>query len=218
MLVYVAGIGAKPAIGMSMSIVGATSLFGSYLHSRRGNFYWQAALYFGGAGVLGSLVGSSFTHLLSSARLVMLFAGLMFIVGFLMLFGHRPSRRTGPPTSLARFLITGFGVGMLSGFLGVGGGFLILPALVWFTGLEPRRAVGTSLAIIAANSATGLIGQMRYTHWDWGVTAQYVAISLGGMAIGVALAAHTPERLLRRVFGLLVLSIAVAMCFRIGAP
>jgi uncharacterized membrane protein YfcA len=218
MLVYVAGVAAKPAIGMSMSIVGATSLFGSYLHSRRGNFYWKAALYFGGAGVVGSYIGSTFTHLLSSRRLVMVFAGLMFIVGFIMLFGHRPSRRVGPPTSLARFLTTGFGVGLLAGFLGVGGGFLILPALVWFTGLEPRRAVGTSLAIIAANSVTGLIGQMRYTQWDWGVTAQFVLLSLGGMAIGVALASHTPERFLRRVFGVVVLGIALAMCFRIGAP
>ena len=216
MLVYVAGIAPKSAVGMSMSIVGATSLLGSYLHWRHGNFYWKAALYFGGAGMVGSYAGSTFTHLISSTQLTLLFAGVMFIVGTLLLTGNNRIPPHREPCSLPRFLATGFAVGCLSGFLGVGGGFLIVPALVWFTGLDTRRAVGTSLAIIAANSASGLIGQLRYTSWSLAVTSQFVLISLIGMGIGVAIASRTPDRMLRKVFAILVLGIATAMCFKIG--
>jgi uncharacterized membrane protein YfcA len=199
---------------MSMSIVGATSLLGSFLHSRNGHFYWRAALYFGAAGMIGSYAGASVTHLVPSAMLVLLFAGVMFVVGSLMLTGRNRIAYEGPPCSLTRFMITGLAVGCLSGFLGVGGGFLIVPALVWFTGLDTKRAVGTSLAIIAGNSASGLVGQLRYTRWDWGVTAQFIALSLAGMGIGVTLASRTPDRLLRKIFAVVVIGIAAAMCFK----
>jgi len=85
---------------------------------------------------------------------------------------------------------------------------------VWFTGLDTKRAVGTSLAVIAGNSAAGLVGQLRYTHWDWAVTAQFVALALAGMVIGVALASRTPDRLLRKIFAVVVIGIATAMCFK----
>jgi uncharacterized membrane protein YfcA len=66
--------------------------------------------------------------------------------------------------------------------------------------------------VIACNSASGLIGQLRYTHWNWVVTVQFIVLSLAGMGIGVALASRTPDRLLRRVFGVVVIGIAAAMC------
>lgn len=218
LLVYVAGISPKPAVGMGLAIVGSTSLVGSYLHSRHGNFYWRAAVYFGGAGIAGSYFGSTFTHLLPSAVLVLLFALIMLIAGTLMLFRRVVAtvpHHLHPPCSMQRFLATGFGVGCISGFIGVGGGFMIVPALLWFIGLDARRAVGTSLAIIACNSAAGLIGQLRYTRWDWGVTGQFIAVSLAGMGIGVALARRAPDRALRKAFGATVIAIAVAMCFNI---
>ena len=216
-LVYVAHVEPKQAVGMSLAIVGSTSLLGGYLHSRYGNFHGQAAVYFGGAGVAGSLIGSGLTHLVPSWLLVLLFAVLMLFAGVLMLTG-RTVEFEGAPCSLRRFLATGFGVGILSGFLGVGGGFLIVPALVWFTRLNTRRAVGTSLGVIACNSAAGLIGQMRFIHWDWGLTGIFVVTSLAGMVAGVALASRTPTRALRQVFAVMVIVIAVAMCITIKRP
>jgi uncharacterized membrane protein YfcA len=213
-LVYVAGIEPKQAVGMSLAIVGATSLFGAFLHSRYGHFSSRSAVHFGSAGVAGSLVGSSLTHLMPSPVLVGLFAILMFFAGALMFTG-KAVEFEGPPCSLRRLLVTGFGVGILSGFLGVGGGFLIVPALVWFTRLDTRRAVGTSLGVIACNSAAGLIGQRRFVHWSWPLTGQFVLLSLIGMAIGVALASRTPTRMLRRVFAAAVIAIAAAMCINI---
>jgi uncharacterized membrane protein YfcA len=213
-LVYVDGVDPKQAVGMSLAIVGATSLFGAYLHSRYGNFSWRSALHFGSAGIAGSLTGSMLTHLIPSPVLVALFAILMLFAGGLMFTG-RMVEFEGPPCSLRRLLVTGFGVGILSGFLGVGGGFLIVPALVWFTRLDTRRAVGTSLGIIACNSAAGLIGQRRFVHFSWPLTGRFVVVSLIGMAIGVALASRTPTRMLRRVFAVAVILIAAAMCINI---
>ena len=117
--------------------------------------------------------------------------------------------------SMRRFLAVGFAVGVLSGFLGVGGGFLIVPALVWFTRLDTKRAVGTSLAVIAGNSASGLVGQLRYAHWDWTLTGLFMAVSLAGMGLGVLVAARSPDRLLRRVFGVAVILVAAAMWINI---
>ena len=199
-----------------MSIVGATSLLGSYLHWRQGNFHWRAALNFGGAGMVGSYAGSTLTHLVSSTQLTLLFAGVMFVVGTLLLAGRNNTPVVRQHCSLSRLLATGLAVGCLSGFLGVGGGFLIVPALVWFAGLDTKRAVGTSLAIIAANCASGLTGQLRYTRWDPGITAEFVVLSLAGMIAGVAIASRTPDRMLRKVFAVLVLGIATAMCIKIG--
>ncbi len=214
-LVYVAGIDPKQAVGMSLAIVGSTSAVGSYLHSRQGNFYWRAALFFGGAGMVGSYVSSGFTHLAPSSLLVILFAVVMLVSGVLMFTGRTVDVCDAAPCSLRRFLATGFLVGLLSGFLGVGGGFLIVPALVWFTGLDTKRAVGTSLAVIALNSVSGLVGQLRYAQWDWVLTGQFILASIAGMGVGVVLSARTPDRLLRRVFAVAVIAIATAMCITI---
>lgn len=214
-LVYVAGIQPKPAVSMALAIVGSTSLIGSWLHARHGNFYLRAALYFGAAGVAGSFFGSTFTHYLPSKALVGLFAAIMLAAGVTMLrrraAGEDAPHEVHPPCSMRRFLATGFGVGCLSGFLGVGGGFLIVPALVWFIGLDTKRAVGTSLAVIACNSAAGLIGQLRYTKVDWMLTGGFLLASFAGMGIGVALARRAPGPWLRKTFGVAVIAIALAM-------
>jgi uncharacterized membrane protein YfcA len=100
------------------------------------------------------------------------------------------------------------------GCVGVRGGFLIVPALVWFAGLGARRAIGTSLGIIAVNSAAGLAGQLRYTQWDWQMTARFVVCSLIGMGLGIPVATRAPQRSLRRAFAVVVLALAVAIAWR----
>ena len=174
-LVYIAGVEPKSAVGMSMAIVGGTSIAGGYFHWRNGNFLWKPALLFGVTGIVGAYLGSSGTHLVSSAVLMLLFAGLMLAVGARMLGGTQVLA-SGVACSLNRCIPVGFAVGLVTGFLGVGGGFLIVPALVWFAGLDVKRAIGTSLGIIAANSAAGLAGQLRYSHWDWRLTGAFLAM------------------------------------------
>jgi uncharacterized membrane protein YfcA len=106
-------------------------------------------------------------------------------------------------------------VGLLTGFLGVGGGFLIVPALVWFAGLDAKRAIGTSLAIIAANSASGLAGQLHYIQFDGGRAVEFAASALIGMGLGVPIASRSPERALRRGFAVLVLTVAAAIGWQV---
>lgn len=214
-LVYVAGVAPKPAVGMSLSIVGATSLLGCYVHLRHGNFRLRPALVFGLTGMCGSYLGSMGTHLISSRLLMLMFAGIMLVVGARMLLAKPPVVEPKGECSLSTCIPAGLAVGLLTGFLGVGGGFLIVPALVWFAGLDARKAIGTSLGIIAANSLSGLIGQLRYSHWDWSLTAEFMVGSLAGMGFGVAIARRTHERGLRKAFAVAVIGVGVAIAGRV---
>lgn len=208
-LVYIAGVEPKAAVGMSMAIVGGTSLAGGYFHWRSGNFLVKPALLFSATGIAGAYLGSSGTHLVSSSVLMLLFAGLMLAVGARMLWGKQ--EWAGATCSTSKCAFSGFAVGLVTGFLGVGGGFLIVPALVWFAGLDARKAIGTSLGIIAANSAAGLAGQLRYEHWDWRLTGTFLACSLIGMGLGIPISKKAPEGALRKAFGLVVLAVAAAI-------
>jgi uncharacterized membrane protein YfcA len=214
-LVYVAGIDPKSAVGMSMAIVGGTSLLGSYFHWRSGNFLVKPVLLFGATGILGAYLGSIGTHTVSSSALMLLFSGLMLAVGSLMLAGRETLNTPQVTCSAYRCISAGFVVGLVTGFLGVGGGFLIVPALIWFAGLDARRAIGTSLGIIAINSAAGLAGQLRYTHWDWTLTGEFLLCSLIGMGLGIRIASRVPEKALRNAFAVAVIVVAAAIVWRV---
>jgi len=209
-LVYFAGVPARQAVGMSMAIVGTTSLFGALVQLWRRNVAVKAALIFSATGMAGAFAGSTGTHFLSKRMLLLLFAGLMLLVGSLMLRGAREMNRK-TSCSIPKCLAVGFGVGLLTGFLGVGGGFLIVPALVLSAGLDTRLAGGTSLAVIALNSMTGLLGQLRYSSMDWGLLAQFLSFALVGILAGIAVAHRLHENVLRRVFAAALVAIALVI-------
>jgi uncharacterized membrane protein YfcA len=200
---------------MSLSIVGATSLLGCYFHWRHGNFRSRPALLFGATGILGAYIGSIGTHLVSSSLLMLLFAAIMLAVGVRMLAAKPPVIAPNGECHLYRCIPGGFVVGLVTGFLGVGGGFLIVPALVWFAGLDARRAIGTSLGIIAVNSASGLAGQLRYAHWDWHLTGEFLLGSLIGMGFGVAIVRRAPDRGLRKAFAAAVIVVGLAIAWQV---
>lgn len=214
-LVYVAGVDPKAAVGMSMAIVGGTSLAGSYFHWRAGNFVLKPAALFSATGIVGSYLGSGGTHLVSSPALMLLFSGLMLVVGARMLMGKDTVRESTAACSPYLCIPAGFVVGLITGFLGVGGGFLIVPSLIWFARLDAKRAIGTSLGIIALNSAAGLAGQLRYAHWDWPMTGAFLACSLAGMGLGIRVAQRAPEQRLRKAFAILVLAVAIGIGWQV---
>jgi len=209
-LVYVASVPAENAVGMSLVIVGATSLVGALLHLRRGNVALKPALFFAVTGMVGSYIGAKGTHLLSRRSLMLLFAVVMLVAGIRMWRSTVGTLEKGSFSAL-RCLSVGFAVGLLTGFLGVGGGFLIVPALVLFAGLDSRTAVGTSLAVIALNSSTGVIGQLRFATIDWSLLAGFLAFALAGMVAGAMLANTLAETRLRQLFASAVLVLAVAV-------
>ena len=209
-LVYIAHVPANEAVGMSMAIVGATSLLGAFIQWRRGNVDIKAALIFSLVGMAGAFIGSTGTHLLSKNVLLLLFACVMFIVGSLMLRGG-PSLDRCRVCHIPRCMLVGFAVGLLTGFLGVGGGFLIVPALMLTAGLDTRMAGGTSLTVIALNSVTGLAGQLRYVTIDWSLLAGFLLFAFAGMLAGLAFARRLPENLLRRLFAIALIVLALVL-------
>jgi uncharacterized membrane protein YfcA len=217
-LVYVLGVEAHEAVGMSLAVVGGTSLVGSFLHYRRGNLQMKTGLTFGVSGILGAFAGSPLTKLLSPSALLMTFALLMFFIGVLML-RRKPAAeseidRLGEKPILWKALLAGFGVGVLTGFLGVGGGFLIVPALVMFGGLAMKDAIGTSLFVIFLNCVAGLVGHASQNGFDWGLTAQVTTLAVAGTIIGTLLSHKLEAKKLQKGFALFVLAVAIFLMIK----
>lgn len=212
-LVYVAAVPAHRAVGMSLAVVGGVSTLGSFLNLRRGTFDVRAGLFFALSGMAGAFIGARFTHLVSAPVLLFLFGALMLVVGGRMLLAA-PGALPARPCRPVRCLATGAGVGALTGFLGVGGGFLILPALVLFAGLEMKTAIGTSLAVIAVNCLGGLAGQLRYVEFDWPLTLGFLGAAAAGMGIGTMLTGRLSAANLRRAFAWCVVLLGIAVAGR----
>jgi len=191
-------------------VVGGTSLLGAALHGQKGNFHTKATLLFAATGVAGAFGGSFLTHLVSQRVLLGLFAALMLVTGSAMV-RQRSQKRAGRQCRFWPCLLIGAVVGLLTGFLGVGGGFLIVPALVLFAGIEAKAAVGSSLAIISLNSVGGLVGQLRQVSLDWWLTFAFLGLALIGMVGGYIVAEKVPGELLAKAFGWFVVVLAVVI-------
>jgi len=207
-LVYVAHVSPGQAVGMSLAVVGVTSLVGALLKARQGFIHGRAALWFSGTGIIGALAGAQLTPLVPPRVLLVLFALLMIAVALAMLL--RKEELLEPFTECRpwRCGLAGLAVGVLTGFLGVGGGFLLVPAMVLFARLPLKVAVGTSLAVIAVNSFAGLAGHWRHMEFNWPLTGGFLTAALLGMGMGLPLAAHLPVRKLSRAFAWFVLAMA----------
>lgn len=209
-LVYVIGVEVHDAIGMSLAVVGGTSVVGSFLHHRRGTLQLKTGLIFGVSGVVGALAGSPLTHLLSPPVLLTTFAAMMLVIAVLMI-----RRKVSGDEQIAekpntwKALLAGFGVGVLTGFLGVGGGFLIVPALVMFGGLSIKRAVGTSLFVIFLNCLAGFIGHLSQNHFHWSLTVLVTGLAVIGTIVGSFLSHRIPAHRLQKGFAVFVLIVAI---------
>jgi len=140
-LVYVAGVPVPSAVGMSLAIVGGTSVVGSWWKHRHGLVHWRAAVLFGGAGMAGSLVGAQFTRLVPPGVLMLIFAALMAVIaGRMLASGGDEAIEPLPDCRSVRCGLAGLAVGLLTGFIGVGGGFLLVPAMIVFARLSMPMA------------------------------------------------------------------------------
>ena len=217
-LVYVARVEVHAAIGASLAVVGATALVGGLVHARAGRVDLRAAALFGAAGVLGAPLGAQATHAVAPRVLLLLFAALMLTVGALMLRGPGPEQREAARPRPLAVPVAGLGVGLLTGFLGVGGGFLIVPALTLLAGLPIHRAVGTSLFVIAANSAAGLLGHLGQGEIPLALTAAFTAVAALGALAGVRMASSLDPFRLRRAFAVLVVLVGLSLLARNALP
>ena len=217
-LVYVAGLSAREGVALSLPIVGVTALVGALAQWREGNVHGRAALIFSVMGMLGAVGGARLTPLVPPPVLMTLFAALMIAVGIRMAHGadeeKMPRRAECNPLKCGA---TGLGLGVLTGFLGVGGGFLLVPALLSFARLPMRQAVGTSLLIIAANSAAGFLAHQGEVQGHFPLAAALTGAAVAGMVAGLRLSRRVQTQSLKKIFGALALGVAVfllAMNFR----
>lgn len=215
-LVYVLGFGPKSAIAMSLPIVGVTSLAGAIGHWRAGNVRLQTALLFGLAAMAGAFVGARVAGFLTGAAQLTILAVVMLAAAVSMFRGGIGSARESNGAAevetrpaLAPLLATALGTGVLTGIVGIGGGFLIVPALVLFARVPMRQAVGTSLVVIAMNSAAGAAGYAGRVAVPWGFMAAFTSVAVLGILAGTALVRFVPAAQLKRVFALFLVGVGL---------
>lgn len=220
LMVYFVGVKSPHlAIGTSALAVAANALAGLWNHARERNVNWRCGGSFALAGVMGALGGSTLGKAFDGERLLFLFALLMLVVAFAMYRGRGDAGIEGVQCNrdnLPRVVVFGGGTGMLSGFFGIGGGFLIVPALVASTAMPIYRAVGTSLIAVAAFGLTTAANYAASDMLDWPLAASFIAGGLAGTMLGAAAARRlaASKGLLNTVFAALIAVVAAYMIYR----
>ena len=212
-MIYALGVGEKSAIASSLLVVGATSAVAVIAHARAGNVVWRVALIFAGAGMAGAFLGGKVAKFLPASLLLVIFAVIMFATAFFMWRGRKAT--PGVPAAVAKplpiptILLEGLIVGLVTGLVGAGGGFLVVPALALLGGLPMQKAVGSSLVVIALKSFAGFAGYASHVTIDWELTGIVTAAAIVGSFGGAALAKKVPQEQLRKGFAVFVLVMAV---------
>lgn len=208
-LVYVVGMAAKPAIAVSLLVVGTTSLVGAVRYWRAGDVDLRAATVFGIVSMAGAYGGGRIAAYVTDTFQLLLFSAVMLAAATAMLRSRSDESSRDINTPL--LVMAAAGVGMLTGFVGVGGGFLIVPALVLFAGLPMRNAAGTSLAVIAMNSGAGFAAYAGSVAIDWSFTALFTLLSIAGVVLGSIFARRVPQATLKRAFAVFIAVVSLAM-------
>ncbi len=208
-LVYLVGQTPQAAVTTSLAIVGANSLMGASFHGNQGTLNWRIALTFGWVGMLTAFLASGFSKLIPPAVLLIAFAVLMLIIGIFLLVRKYGQGTDASEKPLWVTLLSGATVGLLTGILGVGGGFLIVPALVVLVGLPMQMAVGTSLVIITMNSIAGLLGHINDGTFQPLLILVFTVSGLAGTFAGSRLAKYLPAKKLQSVFAFFVIVLAI---------
>lgn len=216
-LVYLFGLAPSRATGASLAIVGGVAWAGAILAARKGEFEPKAALLFGLPSVLVAFairrwlmpaLPETFGGVSKDSALLILFALTMLIAARAML--KKRAEREDRENNATRWLLGGLGAGLVTGVLGAGGGFVIVPALNVGMGLPMRKAIGTSLAVIGMNAGVGLTAEwLSKVDIAWATVGVVGGVALAGMVVGMALQARIPAARLKTGFGYLIILVAI---------
>ena len=222
-LIYALHVPVKPAIATGLCVVGLVAFIGFLSHVRQRTVAVRVALIFGPFAVATSYGAARIAkHIPPHVQLV-LFA-LVGLAGSVMMF--RGTFRKSSKTDVVAYEFTpdarnvtmlalqGVGVGLLTGLIGVGGGFLIVPALVLFQKLPMRLAVGTSLLVIAMNALSGFAGYAGTVPIDWNLVMWFAGTAAIGSIIGTLVSKRVPQQHLRQVFGVLLIAVSLYVLYR----
>lgn len=214
-LIYALGVEEKSAIASSLLIVGATSAVAAVQHARAGNVVWRVALIFSGAGMAGAFLGGKLAAFIPASILLVLFALIMFGTAFAMWKGRKATTAQARATlPIGKIILEGLVVGVVTGLVGAGGGFLVVPALALMGGLGMKEAVGSSLVVIALKSFAGFAGYASHAHIDWKLTGIVAVAAIAGSFGGARIARHVPPETLRKGFAVFVVAMAVFLLFK----
>jgi uncharacterized membrane protein YfcA len=220
LLVYVVGLTVQEAAAMSLVVVAASSLFGTWEYGRAGQVKGKATLAFTWTGMLGAWGGAYGHHLIPQEILLVAFGFLLLLSRWLIIrqakiLGHTESKSACaehfPRTCWLKAAGIGLAVGVLNGFFGVGGGFMIVAALVLTLGFPPRLAIGTSLSIIAPIAIAGIVGHLEFGVLDMQLTGLVLLGSIAGMLLGARFGQFAPPTVMNRVTASITVSIALAL-------
>ena len=208
-LVYVLGSTVDQAVPLSLLVVGTTGVALVAAHARAGRVRWDVGAVFGITSMAGAYLGGSLARFLPAAVVLIGFGVAMLATAYAMLRPRQTCRSA--PLSRPKLAFVGALVGIVTGLVGAGGGFAVVPALVLFGGLAMPEAVATSLTVIALNSLTGLLGHLHGagSGLDWAAATPIVAAALTGSAVGLRIGRRVDAALLRPLFGWFVLAMAV---------
>ncbi|MFC3961554.1 sulfite exporter TauE/SafE family protein [Nocardia jiangsuensis] len=214
-LVYGLRIPLAQAVPMSLLVVGVAALAGSVGRIRDGRVNWRVAAMFALTGLPAAFAGSAVNRLLPAALTLGGFAVLMVVAGVRMLIRSQRTGtacRTGATVDwrrcASRAVPAGLAVGFLTGLFGVGGGFLIIPALVLLLGLDMATAIGTSLVIVVANSGSGVLAYLGALAPDWRITAAFAGAAIAGALLAGRFGATVDTERLRTGFAYLIFAVA----------
>ncbi|MFD4020837.1 sulfite exporter TauE/SafE family protein [Streptomyces sindenensis] len=212
-LVYLAGQDTKEAIATSLFVVGVTSLAALIPHAWAHRVRWRTGLLFGAFSMAGAYAGGRLAEYIPGTVLLMAFALMMLATAYAMLRKPRKGAKKTRPAHrdlpLKHIAAEGLAVGAVTGLVGSGGGFLVVPALAILGGLPMGIAVGTSLLVIAMKSFAGLAGHLSGVTIDWGVAVTVTVAAVAGSLIGARLAGRISQDALRKAFGWFVVVMGV---------
>ncbi len=207
--VYVLSFDPKLAIAMSLPVVGVTSLVGAIGHWRAGNVELKAAAMFGVVAMVAAYIGARLAVFLTGAVQLSLLAIIMLAAAISMFMNARRSpsvvSATDRPASFQLLLPVALCVGLVTGLVGVGGGFLIVPALVLLGRISMKQAVGTSLLVIAMNCASGFIGYAGRVDIPWRFVLGFTAVAVVGILVGAQLVKYVSQRVLKQAFSVFLI-------------
>lgn len=215
-LVYGVGLDIRAAIPVSLMVVGIASAVGALPKIGAGHVQWRLAAVFAASGIPATFAGTAIGNRLPQSALLIGFAVVMVVAGVRMLSNSGSMGTACEVTDggidwrrcATRSIPAGLAVGLLTGLFGVGGGFLIIPALVLLLGVEIPIAIGTSLLIIVVNSAAGVVSHLHSAPIDWPITAAFVATAIVGSLVAGHLGTRMDTERLHRWFAYLVFAVA----------
>ena len=219
--VYVMGYDPKVAIAMSLPVVGGAALVGAVRHWHIGHVDLRMAVPFGAMAMVAAFGGARVARFVSGEVQLVVLAVVMAAAAISMFRRAAPTPAIAPavapavaPGFRAGLLGIAAVVGALTGIVGVGGGFLIVPALVVLGGVSMSAAVGTSLLVISMNTLSGFIGYQGTVDIPWGVVVPFGALAAAGIFAGTALIRFVDQRTLKRAFAVLLLLIAALILWQ----